>query len=195
MVPEIQLYQADPAAGLFDGGYHSDAPPPFWAFAWAGGRALARHVLDHPDLVAGRRVLDLACGGGVVAVAAARAGAVDVWAVDTDPAAVAATAVNAAANQVTVRAQAVDLLDHPAGELDVDVLLAGDAFYSAAMSARLLRFVRRAAGAGATVVVSDPDRGFLPARLFEKLSRYDVPTDPPLEGVPVRPTTIWRLTG
>jgi predicted nicotinamide N-methyase len=143
--------------------------------------------------VAGRRVLDLACGGGVVALAAALAGAARVRAVDTDPAAVAAVAANAAANAVTVHGETADLLDGPVDGLGADVLLAGDAFYSAAMSARVLRFVRRAARAGATVVVADPGRGFLPARLFENLSRYDVPTAPALEGVSVRPTTVWRL--
>jgi predicted nicotinamide N-methyase len=194
LVPEVRLYQADPVVGLFADGYHSDRPAPFWAFAWAGGRGLARYLLDHPDLVAGRRVVDLGCGSGLVAIAAALAGAAAVRAVDTDPAAAEAVRRNADANGVTVRAEAVDLLDRPAAELDAEVLLGGDVCYSAAMSARVLACARRAGRAGTTVVVADPDRGFLPARLFEKLGGYEVPTDPPLEGVSVRTVTVWRLT-
>jgi predicted nicotinamide N-methyase len=192
-LPEIRLHQADEQVGLFElagGGYRSDQPPPFWAFAWAGGQALARYVLDHPDTVKGRRVLDLASGGGVVAIAAALAGAAAVRAVDVDPDAIRAVGLNADANGVTVEGRLGDVLG---GDADADVLLAGDAFYSKAMADRVLAFARRAARGGAQVLVGDPDREFLPRRLFRLLHTYDVPTRPALEDVRVKHTAIWEL--
>jgi predicted nicotinamide N-methyase len=154
---------ADDPIGLWElgeGEYRSEQPPPFWAFAWAGGQALARYVLEHPDLVAGRRVLDLAAGSGLVAIAAAKAGAASVRAVDIDPLAMAAIELNAATNGVTVTAELADILD--AGRADADVVLAGDVFYSAAMAARVYAFLRRAVRDGARALVGDPDRAFLP---------------------------------
>ncbi len=194
-VPEIHVLQADTAVGLWDltgGAYRSDEPPPFWAFPWAGGQGLARHLLDHPDLVAGRRVLDLAAGSGIVAIAAARAGAADVRAVDVDPAASAAVGANAAANAVSVAATTADVLDGDAG--GAEVVVAGDAFYSTTMAGRVLNFLRRAARDGATVLVGDADRGFLPGRFFRPLAAYDVPVPPALEDVPMRRVTVWELS-
>lgn len=194
LVPEIMVLQAATATGLWElagGGYRSAEPPPFWAFPWAGGQALARHVLDHPQLVAGHRVLDLAAGSGLVAIAAARAGAVGVRAVDVDPAATAAIAVNARANQVAVAAYTADPLDGDAG--DAEVVLAGDAFYSAALATRMLAFLRRAGRRGTRVLVGDADRGFLPTRLFRQVAAYQVPVPVPLEDVPVRRATVWEL--
>lgn len=193
-VPEIRLHQADEPIGLWElteGEYRSEQPPPFWAFAWAGGQALARYVLDHPDQVAGRPVLDLASGSGLVAIAAARAGAGHVRAVDVDPHAVAAIALNAGANGVRVEPVLADLLDGDAG--DAGVVLAGDVFYSGAMAAWVLRFLLRAARGGADVLVGDPDRAFLPRARFTALARYDVPVPEALESVRVKPTTVWRL--
>jgi predicted nicotinamide N-methyase len=192
LVPEIQLYQADPAVGLWEltGGYRSDEPPPFWAFAWPGGQALARYLLDHPSTIAGARVLDVGTGSGLVAIAAARAGG-SVRAVDSDPAAVAATGRNAAANAVDVRAEVADAFTGP---VDADVVLAGDALYTGPVAQRMIAFAGRAARAGATVLVGDPDRGFLPPRLFQKLEGYDVPTRTALEGSPSRHATVWRYT-
>ncbi len=189
------MLQADAATGLWDltgGVYRSDEPPPFWAFPWAGGQGLARHLLDHPDLVAGRRVLDLATGSGLVAVAAARAGAAGVRAVDVDPAATAAATANAAANAVDITVSTADVLDADAD--GAEVVLAGDAFYSATMAARVLGFLRRAARDGAHVLVGDADRGFLPRRLFRSLAVYDVPVPPALEDVPARRVTVWELS-
>ena len=171
-VPEVLLHQADEPIGLWElteGEFSSDRPPPFWAFAWAGGQALARYVTDHPELVAGRRVLDLASGSGLVAIAAARAGAASVRAVEVDELAVAAVALNAEANGVRVDAEFGDILDGDAG--DAEVVLAGDVFYSEAMARRVLRFLLRAARAGAPVLVGDPGRAFLPRDRFDEAGR------------------------
>ena len=191
-VPEITLHQADEPIGLWEKTEEagSEQPPPFWAFAWAGGQALARHVLDHPDLVSGRSVLDLATGSGLVAVAAARAGAGPVIANDIDPYSLAAAAVNAAANGVEVRTVEADLLDT---DDRYAVVLAGDVFYSRAMAARVLPFLRRAAGRGSLVLVGDPGRAYLPAQGLTERAVYDVPVPVALESVPVRRTTVWQL--
>ncbi|MET7392381.1 50S ribosomal protein L11 methyltransferase [Dactylosporangium sp. NPDC005572] len=184
MVPEVTLDLAGEEVGLYEatGGYRSDSPPPFWSFAWPGGIALARFVLDRPELVAGRTVVDLGAGSGLVAIAAARAGAAAVTAVDSDPAALAAAGRNAALNGVTIStAPAV---------VPADVLLAGDLFYSPTVVAGVLPVLR--AGTG-TVLVGDPGRGYLPERLFEPLATYDVPVRPALESTGRMRTTVWRL--
>jgi predicted nicotinamide N-methyase len=192
-VPEIDLFQAEEPIELWEkteqaGG---EQPPPFWAFAWAGGQALARHLLDHPDLVAGRGVLDLATGSGLVAVAAARAGAGPVIANDIDPYSLAAAEANAVANGVTVRTVEADVLDTDPEE---PVILAGDVFYSREMAARVLPFLRRAAGRGCLVLVGDPGRAYLPAEGLIKQAEYDVPVIESLESVPLRRTTVWQVT-
>ncbi|MEV4760115.1 50S ribosomal protein L11 methyltransferase [Micromonospora sp. NPDC049559] len=193
-VPEVRLHQADEPIGLWElteGEFRSDQPPPFWAFAWAGGQALARYLLDHPEVAAGRRVLDLAAGSGLVAIAAGRVGAATVRAVEIDPRAVAAIEINAAANEVPVRVELGDILDGDAG--DADLVLAGDVFYSQAMANRMLRFLLRAARGGARVLVGDPGRAFLPRDRFRRLAEYDVPVPPALESVRVKHTTVWEL--
>lgn len=191
LVPELSLYLAPEGTRLFGGTYSTDVPPPFWAFAWAGGRALARHLLDHPDLVRGRSVLDIAAGGGVAAIAAARAGAVRVRAMDRDPAAAEAIARNAAANGVQVRAEAGDIASAVAGE---DVILAGDVFYEESTAGRMRMFLRGAARDGALVLVGDPGRGYFPRELFAEAARYDVPVPPTLEDTRVLSTTVWRMS-
>ena len=193
-VPEVRLHQADEPIGLWElteGEFRSDQPPPFWAFAWAGGQGLARYLTDHPQLSAGRRVLDLASGSGLVAIAAARTGAAAVRAVEVDPLAVAAITLNAEANGVRVDAELADVLDGDAG--DAELVLAGDVFYSAAMANRVLRFLLRAARSGAQVLVGDPGRAFLPRDRFDELAGYDVPVSEALESVRVKRTTVWRL--
>ncbi|MFV2104099.1 class I SAM-dependent methyltransferase [Micromonospora sp. LOL_024] len=193
-VPEVRLHQADEPIGLWElteGEFRSDRPPPFWAFAWAGGQGLARHVTDHPQAVAGRRVLDLAAGSGLVAIAAARAGAAHVRAVEVDELAVAAVALNAEANGVRVDAELGDILDGDSG--DAEVVLAGDVFYSAALANRVLRFLLRAARSGASVLVGDPGRAFLPRDRFDELACYEVPVSEALESVRVKRTTVWQL--
>ncbi|MFY1669448.1 class I SAM-dependent methyltransferase [Plantactinospora sp. WMMB334] len=193
-VPEIRLHQAAEPIGLWElteGEFRSEQPPPFWAFAWAGGQALARYLLDHPETVAGRRVLDLAAGSGLVAIAAARAGAARVRAVDVDLVATAAVEVNAAANGVAVTAEVGDVLDGDAG--GAEVVLAGDVFYSQAMAHRMLRFLIRASRAGARVLVGDPERAYLPRDRFEPLAGYDIPVTVALESVPVKHSRVWEL--
>ncbi len=198
LVPEIQLHQADEPIGLWElteGEYHSDQPPPFWAFAWAGGQALGRYLLDNPDAVRNRRVLDLACGSGLVAIAAALAGAQRVRAVDIDPLATAAVKVNAAANDAAVLTLLADVLDTDPAGIDgpVDLITAGDVFYSKAMADRVLRFLRRAARAGTEVLVGDPQRAFFPAGVFDQVAAYDVPVTQALESTTVKPTRVYRL--
>jgi predicted nicotinamide N-methyase len=193
-VPEIRLYQADEPIGLWDlleGEYCSDQPAPFWAFAWPGGQGLARYLLDNPDTVAGRRVLDLAAGSGIVAIAAAKAGTAQVRAVDVDPVAMAAIGLNARANNVAVAGTLGDILAGDAG--DADVVLAGDVFYSKALAGRMLKFLRRAARGGARVLVGDPNRALLPRPLFRALATFEVPVPPVLEGTRLKRTTIWEL--
>jgi predicted nicotinamide N-methyase len=190
-VPELRLYQADEPITLWE---RTEAdgtaqPPPFWAFAWAGGQALARYLLDTPDVVAGRSVLDLATGSGLVAIAAARAGARAVTANDIDPLSLAATRANAQANGVEMRIVEGDLLDTDDA---YGVVLAGDVFYSRDMAGRVLPFLRRAAGRGSLVLVGDPGRAYLPDGLTERAA-YQVPVPEALESVPVRRTTVWQV--
>jgi predicted nicotinamide N-methyase len=193
LAPEVTLHQADEAIELWER-TETDAgvqqPPPFWAFAWAGGQALARYVLDHPELLHGRRVLDLAAGSGLVAIAAMRAGAAEVTAVEIDPLAIAAIEVNAAANGVAVTALLADVLEQ---EPDADVVLAGDVFYSREMTRRMLGYLRRAAAKGATVLVGDPGRAYLPREHLTLLAGYDVPVPQTLEDAEVKRTTVWSV--
>lgn len=187
LTPDITLHTADDVITLWE--RTGATEPPFWAFPWAGGQALARHVLDHPELVTGRRVLDLASGSGLVAVAAARAGG-QVTANDIDPLAATAIALNAHANHVTLAITTGDLLDTTP---DVDVLLAGDVFYDRDMAARVEPFLLTAHRRGTLVLVGDPQRTFLP-RGWTRVATFQVPVPQDLEGVTVRTTTVWRPT-
>jgi predicted nicotinamide N-methyase len=191
-VPELVLHQADEPIALWERteAGRGEQPPPFWAFAWAGGQALARYVLDAPDLVRGRDVLDLATGSGLVAIAAARAGARTVTANDIDPLALAAASANAAANGVRLRLIEGDLLQT---DDRYDVVLAGDVCYSRDMSGRMLEFLRRAAAAGSLVLIGDPGRAYLPAEGLTAAAAYDVPVAEALESVAVRRTTVWQV--
>ncbi len=187
LAPEISLHLAEETIGLFDasgGEFRSDEPPPFWAFVWAGGQALARYLLDHPETVAGRRVHDLATGSGIAAIAAARAGAAEVTATDLDPAAVAAAHRNAAANHLTLRAEPGD---RP------EVLLAGDVFYSPSVAAEMTQRMRAARRDSAEVLVGDPGRGYFPERLFDRVAEYDVPVPAALEETEKLRTAVWRM--
>ncbi|GAA2702147.1 50S ribosomal protein L11 methyltransferase [Actinoplanes palleronii] len=173
-LPELLLHLADDAI-VMHARLESQVGPgfhPFWTNAWAGGQALARYVLDHPYEVAGRRVLDVACGGGVVAIAAAQSGAMTVAANDIDPYALAAAAMNADVNRVNLRMVEGDLLDGDGG--DAEVILVGDAFYDTDMANRMHGFLRRATGRGARVLVGDPGRGHVPDRWLAVLTSYRI---------------------
>lgn len=186
LAPEISLHLLGEPVGLFDltgGEFRSDEPPPFWAFVWAGGQALARYLLDHPEVVAGKRVHDLATGSGVVAIAAAMAGAAAVSVSDVDPAAVAAAMRNAAANGVEV----------VAGEPVADVIVAGDVFYSPAVAPTMIDLLRAARRDSADVLVGDPGRGYFPERLFQQLTAYVVPVPAALEETGSLSTGVWRM--
>ncbi|WP_244253031.1 class I SAM-dependent methyltransferase [Micromonospora antibiotica] len=192
-VPEVRLHLAEDAIvwwARMEAAAGRALPPPFWASAWAGGQALARHLLDHPDLVAGRRVLDLAAGSGLVAIAAALGGATQVVANDVDPYAVAAVTVNARANRVRVQARSGDLLDDDGTQ--AELLVAGDVLYDGELADRVLPYLRRAAQGGTQVLVGDPDRGHLPWDVLEVVASYPVPTTEPSVDSPVRRVQVLR---
>jgi predicted nicotinamide N-methyase len=165
--------------------------PPFWAFAWAGGQALARLVTDRPELVAGRVVMDFGSGGGLVGIAAKRAGAARVIAVDIDPVASAAARLNAALNGVEIETLTADPIG---GDPAVDIVLVGDLCYERLLAERLTPWLRRLAGGGITVLVGDPGRSYLPRDGMEPVASYTVPTSLELEDRTERETSIWRLT-
>jgi predicted nicotinamide N-methyase len=175
-IPEIRLHKAVPSSGLHRlarrdmTGFES----PYWAYHWAGGLALARHVLDNPDIVVGRRVLDLGAGSGLVAIAAAKAKAADVIAAEIDPYAVAALRLNAAENDVAVALLHADLTAPEAALPPVDLVLVGDLFYEAGLAARVSALLDRCLAAGMEVLVGDPWRSPLPVARLSLLARYEV---------------------
>jgi predicted nicotinamide N-methyase len=193
LVPEIELRLATEVTPLWTATQSwldaRGVEPPYWAFAWAGGQALARYVLDHPELVRGRRVVDFATGSGIVAIAAARAGASSVVALDVDPLAVTAARLNAARAGAVVAVLAEDRVGDPL-EL-ADIVLAGDVFYDATASARHSTWFRALARAGKDVVVGDPGRAYLPSEL-ERIGSYQVATSLELEGSITRTTVVAR---
>ena len=168
--------------------------PPFWAFAWAGGQALARYVLDRPRTVLGRNVIDFAAGSGIVAVAAKRAGAARVLAADIDPFCEAAVALNAEANAVAVEFTGRDLLA-AAPPAWAEVILAGDICYEKPLAARVMAWLAEAKSRGARVLIGDPGRSYFPRQGLEKLAEYQVPTTRELEDMEVKRTGVWALLG
>lgn len=192
LVPEVTLRLTGDVTALWEAmpaGTDRAVPDlPFWAAAWPGGQALARYVLDHPETVAGRTVLDLGSGSGLVALAAARAGATAVVASDVDPTCALVIALNAAANDVTGVQVVGDLLESEPATFEV--ILAGDVCYDRAMSARVLCFLHAARGRGVDVLLGDPGRAYLPSTDLDRLATYDVPeVDAPTS----RGATVWRL--
>lgn len=197
LTPEIVLHLAEESLPIWQKTEEElgemNVPPPYWAFAWAGGQALARYVLDNPDLVAGRRVLDLGSGSGLTAIAALRAGGASALASDIDPLALAAITINAEANAVEVATTSADFLDGTlAGQ---DLVLAGDLFYERELAQRVLSFMQRAANAGAMVLVGDPQRAYFPKDRFTQLAEYHVPVTRELEDMELKRTAVWRFTG
>lgn len=192
--PEISLQVADEATALWqkteDELEAIGLPPPFWAFAWAGGQALARHILDNPGLVAGRRVLDFASGSGLVAIAAARVGAAHVQAADIDEFARVAIVLNAQANGVAVDVVVRDVLG-TAG--DWDVVLAGDIAYEADMAAHCFAWLARLREAGVDVLIGDPGRSFLPRERLVAIATYEIPVTRALEDSEIKRTQVWRF--
>lgn len=192
--PELVLHVADEATALWEKTEEElgeiGLPPPFWAFAWAGGQALARYVLDNPQIVTGRRVLDFAAGSGLVAIAAARAGAARVEATDIDPFARAAMPLNADANGVAILPRGEDLIDSDEGW---DVVLAGDICYERDLAARVIEWLERLAARGATVLVGDPGRAYLPTARLVRLATYEVPVTRALEDADVKRSSVWAV--
>jgi len=198
LVPEIRLYQATDPISLwqrmeFSAG-RADLDPPFWAAAWAGGQALARYVLDNPETVESRRVIDIAAGSGLVAIAAAIAGAATVTAYDIDPIAAVAITANASANSVPVNARCEDILNRADGPSpDADVMLVADAFYARDLADNVMRFLERGLARGAAVLIGDFGRAFLPVDRLRPLATYDVAGLGAVEGTDVKRTTVWAL--
>jgi len=194
LVPEIALQLAAEITPIWQASeawlQENNVEPPFWAFAWPGGQALARHVLDHPAQVRGRRVLDFAAGCGIAAIACAMAGAASVEAAEIDALAVAATLANAEANAVTVQALTADVVGQPCRW---DLILCGDVCYEAPMTRHIMPWLRRMATA-CEVWIADPGRAYLPEDGLAPLGEYLVPTSLELEDRTLRPTRLYRLS-
>jgi predicted nicotinamide N-methyase len=193
--PELVLHLADEITPIWrlteeDLG-RIGLPPPFWAFAWAGGQAVARYLLDHPAEALGKRALDFATGSGLVAIAAMKAGAAEVQASDIDGFCAAAVALNAAANGVAVRFTDRDLLD--ADPPDADLITAGDIFYEQPLAARVLAWLRAAHDAGTRVLIGDPGRTYFPRDGLIRLADYQVETTRELEDFAVKRTGVWTF--
>jgi predicted nicotinamide N-methyase len=193
-VPELKLHLADNAVALWELTEEQmgemGLPPPYWAFAWAGGQALARYVIDAPEIVRGKSVLDVATGSGIVAIAAMRAGAKLAVATDIDRFAMAAVRLNAALNDVTVEASEGD----PIGIATAcDTILVGDAFYDRTLAARVFEWLLTLQAAGKQILIGDPGRTYLPKDRLVKIAEYDVPVTRQLEDSEVKRTAVWRL--
>lgn len=192
--PSIHLHLADEATTLWQkteeelGGI--GLPPPFWAFAWAGGQALARFILDAPAQVAGRKVLDFASGSGLVGIAAAMAGARSVQACDIDAFAVAAMGLNATQNGVAITPRQEDLVGRDEGW---DCVLAGDIAYERDTAERVMDWLDALSRRGAKVLIGDPKRSYLPVQRLEAIATYDVPVTRALEDAQIKRTSVWRF--
>lgn len=197
LVPEVRLYQATEITPIWQATeaalQQMNVPPPYWAFAWPGGQALARYLLDHPELVAGKRVMDFAAGSGLTALAAKRAGAALVQAVEIDPVAATAIGMNAAMNGLDIEIVCRDLVgeDLPG----IDLMLAGDVCYERPMAGRVTEWLRRLAKGGLTILMGDPGRTYLPGDGLTERARYVVPTSLELEDKTQRETVVWQFAG
>lgn len=195
LVPEITLYLAEESLPIWQKTEEElgemNVPPPYWAFAWAGGQALARFIVDNPGLLAGKRVLDLGTGSGLTAIAAMKAGAASVLASDLDHIALAAVHLNAGLNGVEVQTTADNLLERRPGAFDV--VLVGDLFYERALADLVSRFIDDAAAAGALVLIGDPQRNYFPKGRFVSAGEYRVPVTRELEDAEIKRTSVWRL--
>ncbi len=195
LVPEIRLHIAEESLPIWQKTEEElgemNVPPPYWAFAWAGGQALARYLLDNPATVAGRRVLDVGAGSGLTAIAAKKAGATRVLAADIDAFALAAIGLNAAANGVTVEVSKNDPLAAPPSGFDA--VLVGDMFYERQLAERVLRLLEDAGNDGVRVLVGDPGRSYFPKERFREVAAYAVPVTRELEDAEIKKTAVWEL--
>jgi predicted nicotinamide N-methyase len=195
-VAEIELRLADEITPIWqlteEALQEIGLPPPFWAFAWAGGQALARYLLDNPDTVAGKRVIDFAAGSGLVGIAAAKAGAASVLCADIDGFCAAAVGLNAQANGVACAFTDENLLDAPAPAW-AQVILAGDICYEKPLAERVLAWLAAARTAGASVLIGDPGRSYFPRSGLTRLAEYQVPTTRELEDMAVKKTAVWAM--
>ncbi len=200
-VPEISLHLADEAMELWKLTEEQletlGLPLPFWAFAWAGGQALARWILDHPETVAGRTVLAFAAGAGLEAIACAKAGAKRVLATEIDPFALVALELNASMNGVSIAISGLDVLECGLAGLPLapEVILLGDVFFERPLADRVAAFAAEAVGRGIDVFVGDPGRSYLPKERMEPLAEYRVPTTRALEDAEVKCSRVWRFLG
>ena len=196
LVPEVQLHLAHEAVPIWQKTEEElgklGLPPPFWAFAWAGGQALARYILDHPEVVRDKRVVDVASGSGLVAIGAMKAGAATVLAADIDTFAGVAIALNAALNQVEVAITTDDLLEKV---IQADVILVGDLFYEKGVASRCYDWLLAAHQRGVEVLIGDPGRTYLPKDKLGRVMEYNVPVTRDLEDMEIKRTTVWRLKG
>lgn len=193
-VPEIRLHLATELNPIWrkteDELEEIGLPPPFWAFAWAGGQGLARYILDNPTIVAGKRVLDFASGSGLVGIAASIAGAGTVRCADIDPYAREAVALNTEINGVTVEHIESDQVGNPIAD---DVVLAGDVFYDSQLAGRLVPWFAKLAADGVSVLIGDPGRAYLPVDRLTRLAVYEIASTRELEDQEVKRTTVWRF--
>jgi predicted nicotinamide N-methyase len=195
LVPEITLHLAEESLAIWqkteDELGEMNIPPPYWAFAWAGGQALARYLLDNPEISRGKRVLDLGAGSGLTAIAPMRAGATHVVANDIDPIALIACRLNAEASGVIIETSSADLLAAPPEAFDV--VLVGDLFYERTLADKVLAYIEKAAAAGAVVLIGDPQRSYFPRGRFTKAADYHVPVTRELEDAEIKQTAAWRV--
>ena len=195
LVPEVKLHLAHEAVPLWQKTEEElgemGLAPPFWAFAWAGGQALARYVLDNSSLVENLKVLDLATGSGLIAIAAAQAGSASIIAADIDEFATTAAQMNAELNQVNLDIKLDDLL--PQKPPIADIILVGDLFYEKTLAARCLAWLREAQVQGTKVLIGDPGRSYLPTDQLERLAEYNVPVTRDLEDAEIKRTAVWQL--
>lgn len=194
-VPEIVLHLAEESVPIWQKTEEElgemNVPPPFWAFAWAGGQALARYLIDNPHEVHGKTVLDLGTGSGLTAIAALKAGAASVLAADIDPIALASAHLNAVANDVALTTTQEDLLAHPPGTFGA--ILVGDLFYERELAERVLTYISKAIAQGARVLVGDPQRSYFPKEHFDCIAAYEVAVTRELEDALVKKTAVWAL--
>lgn len=190
LLPELTLRLASEPFGIFEAADSVGAERPYWAFAWAGGQGLARHILDRPETVAGKRVLDIGSGSALTTIAAGRAGAAEAVAVDTDPMACAAAHINARDNGTRIAVSSDDLLGC---EVEADLILIGDLFYEPELVTRVTAFLERAARRGTEILFGDRATIRRPPFEFELLARYEAALTPHLEIDYVEEARIWRL--